>query len=206
MPRRDARGNSCTTNCDKRPREGRRKPGLTAGAWPEEYDDDAEWPETAEPDTDMDAGLSVRFEDEEEAPLALEGDASWENDIETEAGLVLKEMGLLDVDHELAEAAGYASTESEDLWDAYSEGSPGALAGYNGDRPTPAFSDARSAHGRGTGSGKGREPDTGKGLKGGKVKAKGSKCKPAGKGSKAGDRSGQVTKPGSGKSKREDPR
>ena len=72
---------------------------------------------------------------------------------ESEAGLALEEMGLLEVDE--LEMAGYASTESEDLWDAYADDHTEALAGYPGDRTSPAFSDARSAHGRGSGSGRG---------------------------------------------------
>ena len=57
----------------------------------------------------------------------LEGEDLWDSDPETEAGLALEEMGLLNVDDELAEVAGYASTESEDLSDAYDEDPPAPL-------------------------------------------------------------------------------
>ena len=121
-------------------------------------------------------------------------------------------MGLLEEDADLA-VAGYASTDSADLWDAYTDDDTEALAGYNGDRPSPAFSDARSAHGRGSGSGRG-DGAKGKTAKGAKSEsAKGKKCKGAkgkgkstGKGGQQGPPRGHVVKPGSGKSKREIPR
>ena len=121
-------------------------------------------------------------------------------------------MGLLEEDADLA-VAGCASTDSADLWDAYTDDDTEALAGYNGDRPSPAFSDARSAHGRGSGSGRG-DGAKGKTAKGAKSEsAKGKKCKGAkgkgkstGKGGQQGPPRGHVVKPGSGKSKREIPR
>ena len=187
---------------------GRRRTGLADGAWPEDSED-TEWLEVPEADPGLHAGLSVSFEDEHESQLALEDDGSWDQDADYEAGLALEDMGLLEEDAEFA-VAGYASTDSEDLWDAYTDDDTDVLAGYNGDRPSPAFSDARSAHVRGSGSGKGAgaKGKSSKGAKGKSTKgtgAKGSKGKgkPTSKGGKQGPPRGHVMKPGSGKSKRE---
>ena len=194
---------------------GRRRTGLAAGAWPEEVDSDsAEWLDIPEADPELHAGLSVSFEDDHESQLALECEDSWDHDADYEAGLALEDMGLLEEAVDLA-VAGYASTESEDLWDAYAADDTEALAGYTGDRPPPAFSDARSAHGRGSGSGRGdgAKGKPAKGAKTGTTKGKSSKGKgakgkgkPTSKGGKQGPPRGHVTKPGSGKSKREIPR
>ena len=122
---------------------GRRRTGLSAGAWEDDYEE-AGWSEDPEAEPELQAGLSVSFEDEHESQLAV-GDADpWDQDRDCEAGLALEDMGLLDEEPELA-VAGYASTDSEDLWDAYADAETEALAGY--DRPSPAFSDARSAYG-----------------------------------------------------------
>ena len=114
--------------------------------------------------------------------MLLECEDPWDHDADYEAGLALEDMGLLEEDANLT-VAGYASTESEDLWDAYADDDtePEALAGYTGDRPPPAFSDARSAHGRGSGSGSGdgAKGKAAKGAKTGTAKGKSSKGKGA---------------------------
>ena len=78
----------------------------------------------------------MSFEDNHELQLALGCDGSWDHDADYEAGLALEDMGLLEGHADLT-VAGYTSTESEDLWDAYADDDTPALVGYTGDQTPP---------------------------------------------------------------------